>query len=156
EDDFKNILYNKNISDLRGVEGYENHFILHKRWWPKFLPKRKVLVPKESAAKFLGAPVHLRDTDHFSTVKPDYLRHPGHELLANFIINDFLKQSARRTETFPTAAPRSISSEGRQGGGIESLAAGEHLPKHLRLAATLIDRSDQYNEVWASIKAAID
>ncbi len=82
DDRFKDMVNDraKHIPNLKGIEGYENHFILHRR----LLPDRTVLVTEESAGRYFGAPVHLRNTDHFSTVKPHGVDHPAHELLVDF------------------------------------------------------------------------
>ncbi len=70
----------KHIPNLRGVEGYENHFVLHR----KLLPDKVVLVGVESAGRYFGEPKLLRDTDHFSSVKPDGWDHPAHQMLVDF------------------------------------------------------------------------
>ncbi len=43
---------------------------------------------EESAGRYFGAPVLLRNTNHFTCVKPDSLTHPAHELLVDFWAND--------------------------------------------------------------------
>ncbi|HEV7390519.1 MAG TPA: alpha/beta fold hydrolase [Burkholderiales bacterium] len=65
---------------IRGVEAYENHFIFHRPW----LPDKKVVVTEASAGRYFGAPVLLRNTNHFTAVKPDSKYHPAHELLVDF------------------------------------------------------------------------
>src|SRR5712664_49941 len=83
--DFRDLLYNPNSDPdnlkIVGAEGVENFFIIHRKW---FLPDKRILVPESSASKYFGAPVYLRNTDHFSAVKPDNAHHPGHELLLTF------------------------------------------------------------------------
>jgi hypothetical protein len=77
---FKNLVGEHRIPKLCGIEGYENHFILHRKW----LPDRHVIVPKESAGRYFRAPIMLRDTDHFSSVKPTDRDHPAYQLLVDF------------------------------------------------------------------------
>jgi tetratricopeptide (TPR) repeat protein len=77
---FKDLVHHRRIPGLFGAEAYENHFIVHRRW----LPNRRFVVTEESAGRYFGAPHLLRGTDHFSTVKPDGLRHPAHEHLVDF------------------------------------------------------------------------
>ena len=77
---FKNLVNERMIPKLFGVEAYENYFILHRKW----LPDRNVVVTQESAGRYFGAPVLLRNTDHFSSVKPDGFEHPAYELLVDF------------------------------------------------------------------------
>lgn len=79
---FKDLVDADRIPGLRGVEAVENHFIFHRKW----LPNQKLVVAEESAGRYFGAPVLLRKTDHFSTVKPDSRRHPAYELLVDFWI----------------------------------------------------------------------
>ncbi len=82
--DFRELLYNPNSDPdnlkIVGAEGVENFFILHRR----FLPDKKLVVPESSASHYFGAPVYLRGTNHFTTVKPPGIDHPGHELLITF------------------------------------------------------------------------
>jgi hypothetical protein len=84
---FRNLLNERRIPKLIGIEAYENHFILHRKW----LPDKQVVVPEESAGRYFGAAKLLRDTDHFSTVKPTSREHPAYELLADFFEKKFGK-----------------------------------------------------------------
>ena len=89
---FKDLVHQRlQIPKLRGVEAYENHFILHSR----FFPNRQVVVTEESAGRYFGAPVLLRNTNHFSSVKPDGITHPAHELLVDFWSREFGTSNAR-------------------------------------------------------------
>jgi hypothetical protein len=76
---FRDLLDQRRLC-IHGVEAYENHFIFHRPW----LPDRKVLVTEASAGRYFGAPVLLRNTNHFTAVKPDSKQHPAHELLVDF------------------------------------------------------------------------
>jgi hypothetical protein len=82
---FKNLVNERRIPKLVGVEAYENHFIIHRRW----LPDRQVVVTEESAGRYFGAPILLRNTDHFTSVKPTSRKHPTYELLADFFERNF-------------------------------------------------------------------
>lgn len=75
--DFKDLVNEKKIPNLSGVEAIENHFIV--RWMGLF--SKEVLVKEESAARYFGSPKRLANTDHFTTVKPDGDTHPSHVLL---------------------------------------------------------------------------
>jgi hypothetical protein len=86
---FKNLVNERRIPKMFGVEAYENHFILHRKW----LPDKQVVVSKESAGRYFGAPIMLRDTDHFSSVKPTNREHPAHQLLIDFYERHFGKAS---------------------------------------------------------------
>ena len=101
--DFRDLLYNPNSepNSLRivGAEGVENFFIVHRR----FLPDDTKVVPEDSASHYFGAPVYLRGTDHFSTVKPDTVNHPGHQLLLTFYQK--FKKDFGIANTMPTALP---------------------------------------------------
>ena len=78
---------------LSGIEAYENHFIIHRPW----LPDRKLVVTEASAGRYFGAPVLLRNTDHFTAVKPTGIAHPAHELLVDFWMK--LARDRRRERT---------------------------------------------------------
>jgi len=82
--DFRNLLYNPNSDPetirIVGAEAVENFFVIH-RWW---LPDKRKVVPEDSASRYFGAPVYLRQTDHFSIVAPNDKNHPGHQFLVDF------------------------------------------------------------------------
>ena len=64
DDQFKNMVYSKRIPNLVGVEAYENHFVIHR----KLLPDITVVVTKESAGRYFGAPVLLRKMSRATTI----------------------------------------------------------------------------------------
>ena len=99
---FKDLVNQRKIPELLGIEAYENHFIFHRR----FLPNRQVIVTEESAGRYFGAPVMLRDTDHFTSVKPDNLQHPAHQLIVDFALQNFATQKAHN----PSSATKLIPS----------------------------------------------
>jgi pimeloyl-ACP methyl ester carboxylesterase len=94
---FKDLVNDRSIPTLIGVEAVENHFVRHRRfwfskWWPmKWQPSftQIVLVEPLSAGRYFGGVVRLRDTDHFGTVKPRTMDHPAHQLLVDFMNNRY-------------------------------------------------------------------
>jgi hypothetical protein len=48
-------------------------------------------VDEQSAGRYFGPPILLRNTDHFSVVKPDSIEHPAHEVLVDFHLQIFDK-----------------------------------------------------------------
>jgi len=70
------------IPHLIGAEAYENRFIFHRKWLPRFL---RLVVEKESAARYFPPARQLPGTDHFTTVKPDRADHPSHIFLCTFL-----------------------------------------------------------------------
>jgi hypothetical protein len=81
---FRDLLYNpnenKNQLVIEGAEAVENHFIIHR----KYLPDKLFVVPESSGSRYFGSPNYMRNTDHFSIVKPNGLRDPSHEFLLAF------------------------------------------------------------------------
>ncbi|NPT47176.1 hypothetical protein GNZ12_38980 [Paraburkholderia sp. 1N] len=84
DDDFKELLDKKAIPQLVGIEACENHFIFHR----KFLPDKHFVVERESAGRYFTVRM-LKDTDHFSTVKPNGFDHPAHKLLVEFWLRHY-------------------------------------------------------------------
>ncbi len=93
---FLDMVYRKkeHIANLIGSEACENYMVLRRkilgrfsRWLP---PQRRVVEPK-SAWRYFGQGTMLRDTDHFSSVKPHSIKHPAHEFLRSFW-NDYQKE----------------------------------------------------------------
>jgi hypothetical protein len=95
---FKNLVNERRIPNLVGVEAYENHFIFHRKW----LPDRSVVVPKESAGRYFDAPKLLPGTNHFTSVKPTSRKHPTYELLADFFEQHFGTSSAQSLQNYPS------------------------------------------------------
>ena len=73
-------LVNHTPDGLSGVEGYEERF-------SEIVPfVHSDVAPQETAeAGYFGKAKKLLGTDHSSTVKPDNLNHPGHQLLVGFL-----------------------------------------------------------------------
>jgi pimeloyl-ACP methyl ester carboxylesterase len=79
---FRLLLAERRIPRLVGAEAYENRFIVHKKWLPRFASP---LVEKQSAARYFAPARQLPDTDHFSAVKPTAVDHPSHLFLCAFL-----------------------------------------------------------------------
>ena len=93
DDRFRDLVHRKTIPSLRGVELYENHCIVPgflfplRYWWVPFRTRR-VIVTKESAGRYFGAPKLMRNTDHFSIVKPNTKDYPTHQALVDFVTDN--------------------------------------------------------------------
>ena len=87
DDRFRSLMADEDIPHFRGVEAFENHFVLHRKWL-SFLT-RTVVVEELSAARYFAEPRRLRNTNHFTAVKPDSVRHPAYELLYDFYTQKF-------------------------------------------------------------------
>jgi hypothetical protein len=73
---------------LYGVEACETKFILREKipqQIRRLLPNRLKVVNTLSAGQYFGDLKFIRDTDHFSIVKPDGPEHPSHEFLVTFL-----------------------------------------------------------------------
>jgi hypothetical protein len=102
----------KQIPGLVGMEACENHFVIHRPW----LPSLWQVVTDEFAGNYFGAVTVLRNTDHFSTVKPDNRRHPAHQLLTDFW---------RRFETVATPAHIQRPHQGQFGSDVPTTTSVE-------------------------------
>jgi hypothetical protein len=99
---------------LYGVEACETKFI-YREWIPRWMrwvvPNRLKVVSTLSAGQYFGEVKYLRNTDHFSTVKPDSIHHPSHEFLVTFYA-DFRKfLETRRAHDRATAPSTSWREE---------------------------------------------
>jgi len=79
DSEFRQLIDNKKIPGLIGVEAIENHSLIG----------RKLLVEEKSGARYFGSPTRLANTNHFETVKPNSVRHPSHIFLRDFYQNRF-------------------------------------------------------------------
>jgi pimeloyl-ACP methyl ester carboxylesterase len=95
DDDFKDMKDANLLPYLVGSEALEHHFIIHHWLWPD----DEVLVSKSSGGRYFSAPEILPNTDHFSTVKPNDLDHPGYRFLSNFYFGKFKDKIIEKTET---------------------------------------------------------
>lgn len=100
---FRNLVDERRIPNLLGIEAVENHFIVHPKWFPVF--PEKLLVDEESAGRYFSAVRMLANTDHFGTVKPNNRTHPSYLLLL-----DFFTKFARvgRDQVINNIAPHSV------------------------------------------------
>lgn len=84
DNNFRDLIYNPNSNPnnlhIVGAEAIENHFIIHR----KFIPDKVFVVPESSGSRYFGSATYLRNTDHFTTVKPDGINHPSHQFLVTF------------------------------------------------------------------------
>jgi uncharacterized protein YjbI with pentapeptide repeats len=138
---FRDLLDQRRLPGLRGVEAYENHFIFHRKW----LPNKWVVVTEESAGRYFGAPVLLRKTNHFTSVKPDSKQHPAHELLVDF----WQKHIAAGVPAIPARDPGAVATlipneppytSTSLTETAETLAASREHPTHPELFAGDLDR----------------
>jgi hypothetical protein len=141
DDRFKRLIKDKGIPRLSGIEACENHFIFHRRW----LPDKKVVVSKESAGRYFGPAVMLRNTDHFTSVKPDGQKHPAYELLA-----DFYREFKGKGEPVPSTQIRpsegkapGLAAKGRQ----KTLGTKGVVCEQLRWDLTIDEEGDAFNEM---------
>jgi hypothetical protein len=80
---FRDLVNEKKIPKLMGIEAVENHFILKWKYLPFF--KRSLIVTEESAGMYFGKVQRIPASDHFSIVKPDSHNHHSHLLLVDFL-----------------------------------------------------------------------
>lgn len=100
------------LPGLFGMEACENKMVFRNRLWQPLrmlLPPRLKVVSTLSAGQYFGEVKVLRDTDHFSSVKPDSVNHPAHEFLVTFE-REFASASGRigippRDATATSATP---------------------------------------------------
>jgi phosphoserine phosphatase/pimeloyl-ACP methyl ester carboxylesterase len=93
---FKQLKETRRIPNLCGIELYENHFIVHSRWIP--LWTRTLVVNKESAGRYFGAPKQLPNTDHFSACKPHDKTDLVHQYLLDFLSENGLNNPVHNAD----------------------------------------------------------
>jgi hypothetical protein len=88
DDKFRDLVNDKYIPNLSGIEFYENHFITQTilpKWARLILPRIGLrIVPKESAGRYFGRARQIPDSDHFSICKPKDKTATVHEYLFYF------------------------------------------------------------------------
>ena len=143
--------------ELKGVEAYENRFIVHRTFFP---PIVRVVQP-DSAGKYFGVPRHLRNTDHFSAVKPNSIEHPSHELVLDFIrlfsieaesqnVNREREESKTIQIRFETERkPNAIDLQRT----IHQIRAGQHLGRIFQVPLALDERISRLFEGLKGIYA---
>ena len=83
---FRDLLHYRRLPNVAGIEAYEHRAL----FWGRFM-----VVPQESAGRYFGRAKLLRDSDHFSCVKPSSERHPAYGLVLDFYRDDFKPMTMR-------------------------------------------------------------
>ncbi|MEM9627764.1 MAG: hypothetical protein AAGA21_16120 [Pseudomonadota bacterium] len=106
--DFKNLVNERRIPGLLGTEWLEHHLPFSK--WAG-IARGSVLVEAESAGRYFGEPIRLRDTDHFSAVKPTDSRHPAYRNLRFFYERKFLPATLSGEAVEAAEAPLDVAAD---------------------------------------------
>lgn len=138
---FRRLIEEKRIPKLKGIEGCENHFVIHRKWFPD----KRVVVTRESAGRYFGPAIMLRNTDHFSCVKPDDARHPAHELLLDFC-NNFNMPAVPLVVAAPDAREKSVSAPAVTK-EVTSIPRGQYSCKELHWDTEINEEGDAQNEM---------
>lgn len=81
--DFQDLLAGTFVREfsLTGTSGCENHFIVRRSWMPDLTR----VVDSQSCGSFFNAPTIIRDTDHYTVVKPSGMNSQSHTFLLGFL-----------------------------------------------------------------------
>jgi len=133
---FKWLLQDKEFPNLSGKAACEHHFIVRNKWTPPLEP----LVSEVSAGRYFGPAVMLRDTDHFTCVKPYGHDHPGYQFLF-----DFYRGFGQGGPTAPTT----MGTSSTQAGKAAAAPAVKATPvcRRLHWDLTIDEEGDAYNEM---------
>jgi Putative serine esterase (DUF676) len=124
DDRFRNLKEKMHIPKLSGIELYENHFMVHRKWVPIFT--RKLVVTKESAGRYFGAAKQIANTDHFTICKPQGKRDLVHEYLCDFLSdNKLLPSEAGSSGLVPLEPSQSDTVKGLDLTGNAPIGASE-------------------------------
>jgi hypothetical protein len=135
---FRRLIAEKRIPDLSGVEACENHFIIHRKLWPD----KRLVVTEESAGRYFGPVTMLRNTDHFTCVKPEASSHPAYEFLQDFCTTfEHGVASPVESTTPATASPVTKNPE------VESAPAGKYSCRELHWDVEINSEGDAHNEI---------
>ena len=116
DDRFRELLHHNRIPGLCGVELYENRFVVHRKWLPIFT--RALVVTKESAGRYFGAPKQIPASDHFTICKPRSQTDLVHQYLLDFLSDHALLPDP--TAVTALKAPQdSIGVPGNASGPVE-------------------------------------
>ncbi len=96
---FKEVVAQKRILQLSGVEFYENRFIYHWKYLP-FINRARV-VTKDSAVRYFNEPRNIPRSDHVSICKPQSIQDPIHRHLLGFLERNGLLPTVAQTSTPP-------------------------------------------------------
>ena len=160
--DFQDLVDNKFMREfsLTGTSACENHFILPRRLWHDL----DVVVDEQSCGAFFSAPVIIRDSDHFSVVKPSGINSQSHTFLLGFYqqrfgplvkegtaVADTIRITVRpqpqvwvqtdSTWTFPNTLPQSVCSSDGEFSSRVVPPSGWRLPAITQVAAEFSDSS---------------
>jgi len=135
---FRRLIAEKRIPHLSGEEAYENHFFIHRKFWPD----KRVVVTKDSAGRYFGPAVMLRDTDHFTCVKPGDQKHPAYEFLQDFCTRFEQGVASPANVTVPLAAPL-IAETSR----VRTAPKGKYSCRELHWDVEINSEGDAYNEI---------
>ena len=80
---FRELVDERTIPGLRGIEAYEHHFLVHWRWLPGLRP----VVTKSSANRYFKE-YPLPGTDHSSAARPNDFKHPSYQLVVDFLTHE--------------------------------------------------------------------
>lgn len=84
--DFKNLVSNKTIPYLTGIEILESQFIVK---WGWFFDREEV-VTAESGGRYFGEPIVVGNKNHFSVVKPSSMEASMNTYLANYYLTKYI------------------------------------------------------------------
>lgn len=129
DDRFRTLLDEERIPRLYGAEACENHFIFRR----KYLPPLPRVVTRESAGRYFGRTTRLRDTDHFTSVKPDSRSHPAYTFLRDFRVR-FEKKFLEASQT--VGIPN-----------VRHAPAGNYVCRKLQWDADIDEEGDACNEL---------
>jgi hypothetical protein len=135
---FRRLIAEKRIPNLNGAEACENHFVIHRKFWPD----KRVVVTKESAGRYFGPVIMLPDTDHFSCVKPYGSKHPGYEFLQDFCTS--FEQAV--ASPAPTPAPVAVTLVAETS-EVKTAPKGKYSIRDLHWDVDINEEGDAYNEI---------
>ncbi len=135
---FRRLIAENRIPNLSGAEACENHFVIH-RW---LIPDKKVVVTKESAGRYFGPAVMLRDTDHFTCVKPDGAKHPGYEFLQDFCTT--FEQGV--ASPAPATAPVAVTLAAKAS-EVKTAPKGSYSARDVHWDVDINEEGDAHNEI---------
>jgi hypothetical protein len=114
DDRFRELKEQHRIPKLNGIEFYENHFILHRKWLP--IAPGKTVVSKASQGRYFGAPKQIPDSDHFSICKPASSSALIHQYLFDFLDDKGLLPSVAMEGSIPKQGETTPTNEIGSGG----------------------------------------
>jgi len=110
---FKELVDQKRVPELSGVEFFENRFIFHRKWLPA--PGKVLVVDKESAVRYFPDPKQIPGSDHYSISKPNGIDHLSHVFLFDFL---------RDNDLLPTHVPPGPGGESLEASVVAKVKVG--------------------------------